>query len=236
MNEFSGIKLLVVDDDLAIIELVEQFFSRKGMNVISATSGEEAFEMVNSMKQKPDLIVVDLNLPNMSGIELTKKLSATERFHTPIFVMTASSDLDLAFSAIDAGATDFIVKPIHLSQFQISMARALRAINLETENDRLRLLAKNQDSFHRDYAGRSVAWRNVVDLAKRVAQGSSSVLLSGESGTGSEVISRSSRSTARPYQKICSSLNFLVMCAAHLRVPLKNAWDCSSKQIREPCF
>ena len=190
MNEFKGARLLIVDDDQELLDVMIGFFRPRGSVVVTFATAEEALDAIIHHGLRPDAIIVDLKLPGMSGIEFTRKLIEDGRDVPPVFVMTASSSIDLAVEAIDAGASDFVVKPIHFSQLQISVGRALRVGRLEQENVRLRTLAKKKEGEADNLAGRSQSWKKVVDLAKRVSSGVANILITGESGTGKEVVAR----------------------------------------------
>lgn len=183
--------LVVIDDDLDIQDLVTSFFRPKGYKVTAFSDAESALEQIDG-GLVCDAIITDLQLPNMSGMDMIQKLKATDaNADTPVIVMTVTRSVEVAMKAIRLGAYDFIVKPINFSQMQVSVERALQLKSLQQDNDSLRTIIKQQDSQAiPGIIGKSPNFVKALDLAKRVAKSSANVFITGESGTGKEVVAK----------------------------------------------
>lgn len=185
-------KILLLDDDLDIQEVLKEKLTARGFQVLSY---EDPTDFLKRNKDEPgfveqfDLILTDYRMPRMDGLEFIEQAKELSK-KVPVILMTATNKVDLAVKAIKAGAYDFVVKPINFSQLNVSIDRALDFNRLKTENDILRSSIKANYSFGGEIVGKSRAVQNVFDLARRVAQSNANVLISGESGTGKEVIAR----------------------------------------------
>lgn len=187
MNEKKP-KLAVIDDDLDIQDLIVGFFRPKGYVVETFGTAEEALAKVCSDPNRYDVIVSDLRLPKMSGDELTVAL-LEKGLTIPIIIMTAHRSVETALKAIETGAYDFVVKPLHFPQLQVSVERALHFSRIRQENQTLRAVVSG-DSANQGIIGKSVKFQRALDLAKRVSRSAANVLILGESGSGKEVIAR----------------------------------------------
>lgn len=181
--------LVLVDDDDAIHDLIVGFFRPKGFKVTRFPDAESAHESFMD-GLTCDVIITDLNLPAMSGIELTKNLKKL-KCKAPIIVMTVNRSTETAIHAIQEGAYDFLVKPIHFPQLQISVERALQLKDLTEHVQSLRTIVKKQEhETAPGIIGKSPGLVKALDIAKRVAKSSANIFIVGESGTGKEVIAR----------------------------------------------
>lgn len=182
--------IAVVEDDEDIKELVIAFFRPKGYQVQAYADAKELLKDAESESFTPDVILTDLMLPHISGIELTKKLRAMGN-DTPIILITAHKSSEKAIEAIEAGAYDFVVKPIHFPQLQVSVERALHFNRIRSENQVLKTAVAMKDGIGMDgIIGRSPGLLRAIDLAKRVADSSANVFITGETGSGKEVIAK----------------------------------------------
>lgn len=206
-------KVLVLDDDLDLQELIRDYFTPRGYTIICHSSAEEGINEIirNASSEEPfDLVITDFRLPNMNGIELIDKLKRVAP-QIPIILVTAHCSLDLAVEAIEKGAFDFVVKPIQFPQLAISMERAVYFRNLQKENQKLKSELEITTPSGVQIIARSRVMKAVVDLAKRVAKSDATVLITGESGTGKEVLAHlihySSRRNSKPFIAInCSAI------------------------------
>ena len=179
-------RVLVIDDDASMCELLEAWLSRKGFDVTWRTSAVDALEMLRSADV--DAIVTDLNMPGMSGLELCERIVAN-RPDIPVVVITAFGSLETAIAAIRAGAYDFITKPLEADVLALALDRAVQHRALRDEVKRLRRAVEEGRGFE-DLLGTSPAMKAVYDLLERVVDSDATVLVTGETGTGKELVAR----------------------------------------------
>jgi DNA-binding NtrC family response regulator len=179
--------LLVVDDDLAMRQMLASLFREQGFQVAEAASADEA--LVRIEETDFDAVLSDIRMPGKSGTQMVAEMRQ-RRPETPVVLMTAFGTIDSAVEAMRAGAFDYITKPFEPDVVRLKMDRALERRALEEENRRLRR-AVDQTSALGDLIGASPAMREIFALIKRISHSRSSVLITGESGTGKEVVARS---------------------------------------------
>jgi DNA-binding NtrC family response regulator len=182
-------RILVIDDDRDMCELLEESLGRAGYQVTWRTRGDEGLDLLR--EQDFDVIITDLNLDGASGIDLCKRFTEN-RPDTPVIVITAFGDMTAAVSAIRAGAHDFINKPLDMTVLERAIERATQHRHLREEIKRLSRAsaADSQNGALGALTGTSRAMLGVYDLVRRVAPADTTVLLSGESGTGKELVAR----------------------------------------------
>lgn len=182
-------KILVVDDEQELLTSIKLILSREKMDVVTANCAEEAL-LAMQQSLTPDLVISDLMMPGIGGLELLK-LMRTKMPTVPVILITAHATLETAIEAIRSGAYDYLPKPFGPEQLTITVNRALNHQKLKSENQRLRAqvgsIAKDQTD---GMMGESEPMRRVKDLLKRVGPTDLSVLVTGESGTGKEVFAR----------------------------------------------
>jgi len=177
-------RILIVDDDLNTCQSLTTALSKEDHQVFEAHSGKEALEKMRS--QEVDLTVIDLMMPGMNGLEFFQTVKALHPEVISIMI-SARATVEVAVSAIKSGIYDFITKPFRLTEIKKSIAKALEAQSLLSENRRLRQALREKASFSK-IIGNSPAFEKVIDLITKVAPTRSTVLLTGESGTGKEII------------------------------------------------
>lgn len=184
-------KILMIDDDKDIQELISSFFRARHYDVICYDDAQSALEDISSAKVKMDVIITDLMLPGLSGIELTQSLKVLGN-ETPIILITANKKVETAVEAIAAGAYDFVVKPLHFPQLLVSVERALYLSRVEEENSILKTVVQLQEGHNslEGIIGKSAGIKNALELARRVSQSNANILITGESGVGKEVIAK----------------------------------------------
>ena len=179
-------KILVVDDEESIREFLEIMLRKEGYEITLAEDGQKAKELLQ--KKSFDMIISDLQMPNMTGIELLKYVR--QDFPEVLFMMiTAFGTTETAVEAMKMGAYDYLTKPFKIDEVRINISNALRSKNLEFENKSLKKELGKEYSFQ-NIIGNSPAMHYVFDLIKRVSQAPTNILVTGESGTGKEVIAK----------------------------------------------
>ncbi len=177
--------VLVVDDDASMCELLESGLQPHGFDVTSATSGSAALEMLHTGDYES--IVTDLNMRGMNGIELCERILAN-RPDVPVIVITAFGNLETAIGAIRAGAYDFITKPFDVDALALALDRAAQHRFLREEVKRLRVAADRRE--FPELLGESPPMKKVRDLLEQIVDADASVLITGETGTGKELVAR----------------------------------------------
>jgi DNA-binding NtrC family response regulator len=179
-------RVLVVDDDEAMREMVVSLLADEGYAASGMASADEALERLGD--RDAGAVVSDIRMPGKSGIELVGELHAL-RPETPVILMTAFGSIDSAVEAMRAGAFDYITKPFKRDELLLALERAFETRALVEENRRLRRAVDQTSSFG-DLIGSSPAMREIFALIRKVASNRSSVLITGESGTGKEIVAR----------------------------------------------
>jgi DNA-binding NtrC family response regulator len=181
--------ILIVDDDPVQRRLLESCISRSGQQTLTAPGGGPALELLFSPKgEQISLVLLDLMMPDVDGIQVLTKLRATN-LDLPVIVLTAKGGIDSAVEAMRAGANDFLVKPTSPERIKVSIQNALKLGVLTGEVSRLKKKQQNQLGFA-DLVGKSFPMRQVIRLGERAAQSSIPILIEGESGVGKELIAR----------------------------------------------
>ena len=192
--------ILVVDDDPAQRRLLQAAVERHGFRTKTADDGAVAVRCIET-DEDVDLIMLDLVMPGMSGIEALK-LIRQRRPELPAIVLTASGGIDTVVQAMQAGANDFFVKPASPERIMVSIRNALDMSNLKGEVVRLKKKAANTLGFE-DMIASAPAMRAVVRLGERAAASNIPVLITGESGVGKELLARAiqgaSERAGRPF-------------------------------------
>jgi DNA-binding NtrC family response regulator len=178
-------KILVIDDDEYIRESIKEALKRKGFDLESAENGASALELFQ--KNGFDMVISDMKMPGMSGIELLEKIKKLDP-DVPFLMITAHGAIESAVEAIKKGAYDFIQKsPNLLEELELHVERTLSYGQLLSENKRLKSVIHEQWN----YVGSCAPLEQIRGLVKTVAASRSTVLITGESGTGKELVARS---------------------------------------------
>jgi DNA-binding NtrC family response regulator len=180
-------KILVVDDEHFITWSLKQYLEKEGYEVYSAGSGEEALEICNA--EVPDIVLLDVHLPGMSGLESLDMIKKANR-DACVVIITAHGDIETAVSAMKLGAYDFVEKPFELDRISVLIRKARETLTLRREVNYLRQEQLDRYSFG-NIIGQSREMREVVSLVRKVAESNANtILLQGESGTGKNLIAR----------------------------------------------
>lgn len=183
-------KVLFVDDDDCSRDLLRAYFRPRGFDVHFAEGPLQALAQFEGPLRDIDVMVTDLILPDFDGMELIRRVRKIDQT-VPLILMTGHSSLETAVEALNEGASDFFVKPLHLQQLELCIMRVFRMHELHRENKTLRQVIKEKDeSVAEGVVGRSEGLRQACELAKRVAGSNANVLITGETGTGKEVLAR----------------------------------------------
>jgi DNA-binding NtrC family response regulator len=179
-------KVLIVDDDESLRKVAAFHLKEQGFQVSIAGDGLQARGALE--KERFDLVVTDLKMPRMDGLELLNWIKGQSP-ETQVIVMTGFATIDDAVAAMKQGAFDFITKPLNYEQFKISVAKALDYSSLKRRVTRLE--SELEEKFGRDsIIHSSPAMGKVLDIAEKVAASDATVLITGESGTGKEMLAR----------------------------------------------
>ena len=179
-------RVLVVDDEESIREFLEIMLRKEGYEVTCAEDGQKALDLIK--KKSIDLVISDLQMPNMTGIELLRHVR--DQYPEMLFMMiTAFGTTETAVEAMKLGAYDYITKPFKIDEVRINIANALRSRNLEVENRTLKKELNKEYSFQ-NLVGNSEAMHRIYEMIRRVSQTPTNVLVTGESGTGKEMVAK----------------------------------------------
>jgi two-component system NtrC family response regulator len=194
--------ILVVDDDESLRRVTQLQLEEAGFRVSTAAKGSEALEQME--EDEPALVITDLKMPGLSGMDLLKKIRESYP-QTTVLMITAFGTIQTAVEAMKAGAYDYITKPIDYEELVLIVNRAMERQRLVEEIRTLRLSLDQKYGFE-TIIGRSKVLLHVLEMAARVAQRDSTVLIRGETGTGKELLAKAihqnSRRKDRPFVTI----------------------------------
>ncbi|MBN1756373.1 sigma-54-dependent Fis family transcriptional regulator, partial [bacterium] len=179
-------QILVVDDELIVRESLADWLSESGYDVFTAEDGLKALEEIKGKEW--DLLLVDLKMPRMDGIEVMKEAKKIQK-DLPVVIITGYPTVDTAIIAMKEGAYDYIVKPFNPEEIDLIIRNVVAHQALVKENRYLRQELKRRYQF-KDIIGKSANMQEMLVLVKTVAKSSSTVYIQGESGTGKELIAR----------------------------------------------
>ncbi len=179
-------RILVVDDDASLRRVLEYNLSEEGYVVETAGDGGEALEKLG--REAFALVVTDIKMPGMDGMDLLKRIKA-DAPDTQVIVITAFGTIEMAVEAMKSGAFEYILKPFNRDELKLAVKKALRYGSLERENERLTKEVSKRFGFE-NLIGDSPAMGKVLSLVAKVAESEAPVLITGESGTGKELVAR----------------------------------------------
>jgi two-component system, NtrC family, response regulator AtoC len=197
-------KVLVVDDERKMRRVLQILLEQMGLESIPAENGGEALE--HFAAEKIDLVLTDLRMPDMSGVELLDKIRAVDS-EVPIIVFTAYGTVQSAVDAMKRGAFDYILKPFDLEAVEVVIRRAVEMGRYRIEN---RYLREQAAPAAPGLIGESPALQRIASLISQVAPTRSPVLITGETGTGKEVVARAIHAASPRSERLFVPLN----CAA----------------------
>ncbi len=203
--------ILIVDDEASMRKNISDLLSPLGYQILEAGNGDAGMMMF--VQKKPDIIILDINLPGKNGLEVLKEIRKIS-VETPVIVFTAFGTSERAIEAMKIGAFDYLEKPFELDEFVLTVERAFEYQKLLTEVRQLRSMVKDARSQPGDgqIIGSNQKMQEIFKLIGRIAPTDATVLIQGESGTGKELIAdaiqRHSLLADKPYVKInCGALS-----------------------------
>jgi len=177
-------RILLVDDEANMRRIMTIMLQRLDFEVLQAADGKQA---LNQLKQEiVDLIITDLRMPKMDGLALLNQLQQ-QNSDIPVIMITAYGSVESAVSAMKHGAFDFIIRPFEIDALEVAINRALNVGKVQREN---RYLRTEVEKGWGEFIGQSPAMRSIYELIEQVAPAKTSVMITGETGTGKEVVAR----------------------------------------------
>lgn len=200
--------VLIVDDEKNYTLILSAVLEEEGLETLTANSGLEALEILKN--SDVDLVLTDMKMPSMDGIELLERIKAKDP-ELPVIMMTAHGTVDKAVEAMQKGAYTYILKPFDNERLVIYVRKAIAMYRVVKENRRLRSAVESRYSFG-NIIGKSKGMRDVFEMIQKVAPSTATVLIEGESGTGKELVAKSihfnSQRRDNPFIAInCSALS-----------------------------
>jgi len=200
-------KILVVDDEEPLRELLRAELTRSGHNVAAAARGEEGLAMYR--EEIYNVVLLDMRMPGITGFETLQQMRA-ESTIPEVVILTGHGTIESAVACIKEGAYDYLTKPVKLDELELVIRKAHEKNRLRLQNISLKLEVGKHEP-HR-IVGRSLAIQNVLDLVRRLGPADEHVLVTGESGTGKELVARAvhdaSRRVDRPFVAVnCGRLD-----------------------------
>jgi two-component system response regulator HydG len=177
-------KILIVDDERSHRQMIDAVLSAEGYEIAQAGNGQAAIDAV--AEKFYDLIIMDIRMTELGGIEALKKIKAISP-GIPIIIMTAYASVSTAVDALKSGASDYLTKPLDIEELKILVAKTLRIHQLEEENIYLKERVNDRFDFS-SIIGKSSAMNDLFETMALVAPSVATVLIVGESGTGKELI------------------------------------------------
>ncbi len=179
-------RVLIIDDEEVLRDVLETVLSREGFDVTTAATGEEGLTRLDD--EEIDLIILDMMLPGMSGMETLRSIKDSDP-QIPVIIVTAYSSIDGAIEAMKLGAFHYIPKPFKNEEVVLTVNKALEQRRLSNENERLKAELADKYSFD-NIIGKSEPMRKIFELIKLAAPSRSNILITGESGTGKELVAK----------------------------------------------
>lgn len=203
----SGKRLLVVDDSTGTLRALRQVLGAEGYEVVTASSGQEAIRLFETGPAF-SAVLADLKMPGMDGLQLYRHLSSVDP-SVQYIIMTAHGTIGSSVEAMKEGVYDYLVKPLNTDELTLILAKAIRERQHMSELLGLRAEVAGRYDFH-NIVGQSVALRKLFDMVKAAAPTDATVLITGETGTGKELLAKAIHFNSQRVQHALVSIN----CAA----------------------
>src|SRR5713101_5967226 len=176
-------RVLVIDDEAAIRDSLRMILEYEHYDFVGASNGPDGIALVQ--KDRPDIVLLDIKMPGMDGLEVLRKLHALDE-SLPVIIVSGHGTTATAVEAIKAGALDYLEKPLSSERVIVTLGNALKQQELGRENRELKLAMESKYEI----VGDSPALRKVLEAVKRAAPTNATVMLLGESGVGKELVAR----------------------------------------------
>ncbi|MFN4111487.1 MAG: sigma-54-dependent transcriptional regulator [Ignavibacteria bacterium] len=180
-------KILVIDDDESIRQTLTNFLKRHNYSVITAENGNVGFEMIK--KHSPDLIISDIKMPGLSGLELLKKIKEID-VNSKVILITAHDDIQTTIESIQNGAYDYFEKPLDVEKLKIVVQRALESKSLSERLESIVTEEAEEYQIEKKIIGKSPLMKEVYKKIGHVSNNRVTVFIVGESGTGKELVAK----------------------------------------------
>ena len=179
-------KILIVDDDRNMVEVIASTVENENYDIIRAYNGADAINLIS--KIRPDMVITDLKMSDLDGIEVLKEAKKLDP-EIVVIIVTAFASVQTALGAMKEGAYDYVVKPFKLDELRMVVSRGLDLRNIKAENVYLRKELAERYGFE-NIIGNSPQMQKLFDTIRKVADVDTTVLIAGESGTGKELVAR----------------------------------------------
>ena len=199
----KGMKVLIIDDDPSIRNMLSIVLKSEGYEVDAVESAIMALKKLK--KEIFDLIISDIKMPEISGIELLRKVKSIDG-EIPVIMITGFASTNDAVEAMKLGAEDYIIKPFNLDELKIIINKSFHQKSIKRENIELKSKLSDQEKFE-NIVGKNPRMRKIFDLIDTISKTDSTVLISGESGTGKELIARAIHNKSSRSQNGFVSIN-----------------------------
>ena len=189
----SSLKILIVDDEKRITDKLKFHLEKIGFTVFTANTPNEGFRMIE--EEDPELLILDVMLPGMNGLDMLEQIKKAYPY-LEVVMISGYGDMDMVIQAMRKGASDFIRKPFQIMDIQLAVERTNKFIELqsklqEIENKQSLITRELESLIEKDFIGESKSIKKVIDIAIKAAKDKDvNVLVTGENGTGKEIVSR----------------------------------------------
>ncbi|MGB9698250.1 MAG: sigma-54-dependent transcriptional regulator [Thermodesulfobacteriota bacterium] len=196
-------KVLIVDDQINTCKSLEAILKKSGYFCSFTLSAEDALKKVQA--EHFDIVITDIRMPGMDGLQLLEELKKIQP-HLVVIMITGYATIKSAVESIQKGAYDYLPKPFTPDEVRVVIERAAEHSRLQAENILLRRQLHTQSAFA-NIIGNSPAWQRVMDMVRKVASGDSNILLTGETGTGKELVAKAIHQLSPRREKIFQPIN-----------------------------
>ena len=212
-----GKKILIVDDQINTLKVVGAILQDENYEVLKAENASKALEILEG-ERDVDVVLADLKMPGMDGLELFRKMRAMDR-NIPFVIMTAHGTIQSAVGAMKEGVTNYLIKPLNYEELSIVLERAVREKEISRELASLRQEVREMYSFE-NIIGASQKMRDVFEILRTVSPTDATVLIQGETGTGKELLAKAIHSLSRRRDRTLVCINSAALTETLLEAEL----------------